>query len=134
MDAIDYEKYLDMAGYHLTDELAGNNDPSLGITTITNTGKVYVTGVARSSAAWVDGINVNDEITAIDTNKVTDAATLINGKKPGDKINISVIRDGLPLTLPVTLLKKTQIKYKIDTVAQPTEQQLLVRKKWLTLQ
>jgi predicted metalloprotease with PDZ domain len=90
--------------------------------------------VTRNSAAWIDGINVNDEITAIDTIKVTDAATMLNGKKPGDKINVSVIRDGLPQTLPVTLLMKSQIKYKIDTVAQPTEQQLLVRKKWLSLE
>lgn len=134
LDEIDFEKYLQLAGYHLTDELANNNDPSLGITTVTNAGKVYVTSVARNSAAWIDGINVNDEIIAVDTTKVTDAATMLNGKKPGDKINVAVIRDGLPQTLLVTLLKKTQLKYKIDTVAQPTEQQMLVRKKWLSLQ
>ncbi|HZX58877.1 MAG TPA: PDZ domain-containing protein [Mucilaginibacter sp.] len=130
---IDYDKYLGYAGYHLTDEFAGNNDPALGVATTTANGKVYVTGVSRNSTAWVDGINVNDEITAIDSAKVTDMTGVLNGKKPGDKINVSVLRDGLPLTLPVTLLKKTQVKFKIDTVAQPTGQQLLVRKKWLSL-
>jgi predicted metalloprotease with PDZ domain len=93
-----------------------------------------VTNVVRGTAAWIDGINVNDEITAINGNKVTDMSTVLNGKKPGDKINVSVIRDSLPLTLPVTLLKKTQIKYKIDTLASPTAKQLEVRKKWLRLQ
>jgi len=133
---IDYDKYLGYAGYHLADEFAGNNDPSLGVVTTAAAGKIYVTGVNRNSAAWVDGINVNDEITAIDSAKITDVAGMtgiLNGKKPGDKINVSVLRDGLPLTLPVTLLKKTQVKFKIDTVAQPTEQQLLVRRKWLSL-
>lgn len=130
---IDFEKYLGYAGYHLTDELAGNNDPALGVATSTSGGKTYVNGVTRNSAAWIDGINVNDEIIMIDSVKVTDMNTVLNGKKPGDKINVAVLRDGLPLTIPVTLLKKTQVKFKIDGVPKPTGQQLLVRKKWLSL-
>ena len=93
-----------------------------------------MSNVLRSGSAWVDGINVGDEIIAADSVKVTDINTILNGKKVGDKINIGVLRYGLPITLPVTLLKKTQVKYKIDSVAQPTEQQLLVRKKWLSIQ
>ncbi|MGZ3776125.1 MAG: M61 family metallopeptidase [Mucilaginibacter sp.] len=133
LDNIDFEKYLGYAGYHLTDELAGTNDPALGVATSNGGGKIFVNGVTRNSAAWVDGINVNDEIVAIDSLKVTDMSTVLNGKKPGDKINVAVLRDGLPLTIPVTLLKKTQVKYKIESVAQPTDQQLLVRKKWLSM-
>jgi predicted metalloprotease with PDZ domain len=92
-----------------------------------------VTNVIRGTAAWIDGINVNDEITAVDDNKVTDMTTLLNGKKPGDQIKVSVLRDGQPLDLPVTLLKKTQVKYRIDSLATPTPEQLEVRKKWLRL-
>lgn len=130
---IDYDKYLGYAGYHLTDELAGNNDPNLGIITTTNNGKIVVSNVIRGTAGWIDGINVNDELTAVDGNKLTDISTILNDKKPGDQITVSVLRDGLPLTLPVTLLKKTQIKYRIDSLAEPTKQQLEVRKKWLSL-
>jgi len=133
LDDLDYGHYLDYAGYHLVDELAGNNDPSLGITTATANGKVTVSNVLRGTAAWIDGINVGDEIIAIDSAKVTDMTGVLNGKKPGDKINVSVLRDGLPLTLPVTLLKKAQIKYRIESAAEPTEQQMIVRKKWLCL-
>jgi predicted metalloprotease with PDZ domain len=95
--------------------------------------KIMVTGVQRDGAGWIDGINVNDEITAIDGVKVTDMSVALKDKKPGDKITVSVLRDGLTLNLPVTLLKKTQVKYHIDSVEKPTEQQLLVRKKWLSL-
>ncbi len=130
---IDYDKYLGYAGYHLTDELAGNNDPNLGIVTVTNNGKITVSNISRGTAAWIDGINVNDEITAVDGNKVTDMATILNGKKPGDQITVSVLRDGLPLTLPVILLKKTQVKYRIESASEPTPRQLEVRKKWLRL-
>jgi predicted metalloprotease with PDZ domain len=133
VDDIDFDKYLGYAGYHLTDELAGNNDPALGIITSSGDGKIVITTVLRNSAAWIDGLNVNDEITAIDSAKVTDLSAALNGKKPGDKISVSVLRDGLPLTLTVTLLKKTQKKYHIGSVEQPTGQQLLVRKKWLSL-
>jgi predicted metalloprotease with PDZ domain len=133
LDDIDYDKYLGYAGYHLTDEFAGNNDPNLGIVTATANGKITVSAVIRGTAAWNDGVNVNDEITAIDGNKVTDMSTILTGKKVGDKMSIDVLRDGVPLNLPVTLLKKTQIKYRIDSLASPTAQQLEVRKKWLKL-
>jgi len=133
LDDVDYGKYLAYAGYQLKDELAGNNDPSLGIVTASANNKITISNVIRNSAAWIDGLNAGDEITAIDGNKITDMTTALNGKKPGDKISVSVLRDGLPLTISVTLLKKTQVKYSIVSIDSPTTQQLEVRKKWLRL-
>jgi predicted metalloprotease with PDZ domain len=134
LSPVDYSKYLGYAGYKITDELANNNEPTLGVTTGTTFNKkVIVTGVARGTSAYIDGINVNDEIAAIDDIPVTDATTLLDGKKAGDKISVSIIRDGLPITLPVTLLKNARVKYKIESVDSPGPQQLVVRKKWLSL-
>jgi len=130
---IDYDHYLGYAGYKATDELAATNDPSLGIGFANNNPKKIVSAVLRGGAGWIDGINVNDELTAIDGQPVTDVATMLSGKKPGDKISVSVTRDGLPLTLPVTLLRNNKVKYKIESLPSPTPQQLLVRKKWLKL-
>lgn len=87
----------------------------------------------RGGAGWIDGINVNDEIDAIDTIPVNDVATMLNGKKPGDKITVSIIRDGLPMKLPVTLLRNNRVKYKVEEIPNATPQQLLVRRKWLNL-
>jgi predicted metalloprotease with PDZ domain len=133
LSAIDYNKYLGYAGYKLTDESAASNDPSLRISIANVNGKKVVNAVARGGAGWIGGINVNDEITAIDTTQVTDEATMLNGKKPGDKVMVKVNRDGLPLTLPVTLLRNDRVKYKIDSLATASPQQLTVRKKWLNL-
>ncbi len=134
LDPVDYNKYLGYAGYKINDELADNNDAALGITTGTTAAKkIIVTGVIRGTAGYIDGINVGDEITAIDGNPVTDAANLIAGKKPGDKIEVAVSRDGQAITLPVTLLKSNRVKYKIVSLDNPTPQQLAVRKKWLSL-
>jgi len=130
---IDYNKYLGYAGYKITDEMAATNDPTLGIALANNNGKKIVTAVLRGSAGWIDGINVNDELTAIDGLPIADPATMLIGKKVGDKISITVSRDGLPITLPVTLLRNNRVKYKIEELPDATPQQLLVRKKWLKL-
>ncbi len=130
---IAYNSYLNYAGYKLTNVLAANNDPALGITTIPGTNRVIVATVVKGSAAWVDGMNVNDEITFIDGIQVIDTEGLLTGKKPGDKISVTLIRDGLTLTLPVTLLKSPRVKYKIEELPNVTPEQLVVRKKWLTL-
>jgi hypothetical protein len=58
---------------------------------------------------------------------------MLTGKKPGDKISVTVIRDGLPITLPVTLLRNDRVKYKIDPLPNASQEQLIVRKKWLNL-
>ncbi|MBB3055072.1 M61 family metallopeptidase [Mucilaginibacter gotjawali] len=130
---IDYNHYLGYAGYKVTDELVSTNDPTLGITFAANNPKKIISSVLRGSAAWIDGINVNDELTAVDGAPVTDAATILNGKKPGDKITVTVLRDGLPLTLPVTLLRNNKVNFKVEALPNPTPQQLVVQKKWLGL-
>ncbi|RYY36030.1 MAG: M61 family peptidase [Sphingobacteriaceae bacterium] len=132
VDAVEHAKYLGYAGYSITNELEGTNVPSLGIATAKGD-RVIVTTVARNGSAWVDGINVNDEITAIDGSPVTDLPGLINSKKVGDKINVTVVRDGKQLVLPVTLLKANRARYKIEPMDNATEKQLAVRKKWLKL-
>jgi predicted metalloprotease with PDZ domain len=130
---LDYNAYLAYAGYKLTDDLAQNNEPALGIVPLVGTNRIIVSAVVRGSAAWINGINVNDEIIAINGVQLTGADGMLDGKKPGDKISVTLIRDGLTLTLPVTLLKSPRVKYKIEELPNVTPQQLTVRKKWLTL-
>jgi predicted metalloprotease with PDZ domain len=130
---IDYNKYLGYAGYKITDTSANSNEPTFGINIATNNGKKIVVAVLRATAGWIDGINVNDELTAIDGAAITDVATMLNGKKTGDKIQVTVNRDGLPLTLPVTLLRNNKINYKVEALPNPTPEQLVVQKKWLGL-
>ena len=130
---VDYNKYLGYAGYQLTDEAAGTNEPSLGIMTANTGGKMLVTNVLRDGTAWVDGINVNDEIVSVDGTPVTDAGSILANKNVGDKLSITISRDGLSLVFHVTLLKNSLVKYKIETVVNPSAQQLKARSKWLKL-
>lgn len=133
LDVIDFGKYVGYAGYKLVDDMAAINDPTLGITITSNGSKKTVATVLRGSAGWIDGINVNDELVSIDSVAITDFNTMLTGKKPGDKIALVVNRDGLPLTLPVTLLRNDKVKYRLEELPDATPDQLLVRKKWLGL-
>lgn len=131
---LNYNKYLAYAGYKLVDDYAANNTPTLGITIVNTCGKLTVTGVMRDGAGWIDGINVNDEITAIDGATIPDVDKFITTtKKIGDKINVSVVRDGIKMILPVTLLKNPGVKYHIEDNGTPTADMLAVRKKWMHL-
>lgn len=130
LDAIDYNKYLGYAGYKLNDELASTNEPTLGV--FTNTRNI-ITTVLRNGAGWVDGLNVGDVITHIDDTPVTDLAAAIKSKKVGDKIVVTVSRDGQAYKIPVTLKRNDNVKYSITELPNATPQQLAVRKKWLQL-
>jgi predicted metalloprotease with PDZ domain len=126
---VNYDKYLAYAGYKLTDELAAANDPTLGV--FVNQRNI-ITTVLRGGPGWVDGLNVNDQITAIDDTPVSDLAA-IKGKKVGDKVVVTVSRDGQAYKIPVTLKRNDNVKYKITEVDSATPQQLAIRKKWLKL-
>ena len=131
---IDYNNYLAYAGCQMRDELAGTNSAELGITMIANTRRVIVASVLRGTAAWDDGINVNDEIITVDGHPVDSREPLFGNKKPGDKIVVKLVRDGIEKDIPVTLKPSTTVRFKIEQLANATPQQLAVRKKWMTLQ
>jgi predicted metalloprotease with PDZ domain len=132
---LDFNKYLEYAGYTLKDEYAGSNDPALGIGTSVNADKkIVVTTVLRDGAAWKDGLNVGDQLLAMDGKTLTDVKGLLNDKKTGDKVIFSITRDGLKKDIPVTLLRNTQVKYKIEALPNISAQQQTVKNKWLKLQ
>ena len=132
-DDIDYNKYLGYAGYQASDELAAVNEPYLGAASTNAGGKIIVTSVSRNNPAWIAGINAEDQVTAIDGNTVTSMQNALNDKKPGDKITVTVLRDGISMDMPVTLVRNPQVKYKISSLATVTPKQLMVRNKWLKL-
>ncbi len=133
VDNIDYDKYLGYAGYKAVDEYAGLEGPDLGIRMVLVNGKLRISGVLRGTSAWVDGLNVNDELASIDGVPATDPKTLMLNKRVGEKISVVVMRDGQMLTIPVTLLQNKQVKYHIESMSSLSPQQEVVRKKWLKL-
>lgn len=133
VDSIDYDKYLHYAGYKLVNTLANSNDAFLGLKGVPGNGRNAVGSIVRNGPAWVAGVSYNDEIIGVDGNNVPDIDKYIATKAPGDKINIAIMRDGIPVIIYVVLAKNPMVKYQIAELPNPTAEQLAVRKKWMKL-
>lgn len=138
---IDYNKYFNYAGLSLVDDAAKTNEPYLGANTTLKDGKIIVTSVLRQSPAWNSGLNVNDEILAINDvriNNVSDPRMsevnkFIASKKVGDKLEILVNRDGQLMNVQVTLDRNPSHKFRLVNLENASPAQLEVKKRWLSL-
>lgn len=140
VETIDYAKYLAYAGFRIIDEAAAGNEAFLGIAGSLREGKMYVTQVVRGSAAWSGGLNVNDEIVSVDDHQINKTTTgfaemlkYISEKRVGDKVRVSVNRDGLAKLIEVSLNRNPSLRYTITPVENASAAQLAVRKRWLKL-
>ncbi len=134
--SINFIEYLGHAGIYVKNDNAGRTEPYLGIGSALRDGKVVVTAVSRGSAAWKGGLNTNDEIIAIDNNRVsglTDIDKYIPSKKVGDVLIFVVSRDGMLHELEVTLQNTPNAKYRLEVDESATAEQMAVRKRWLHL-
>jgi predicted metalloprotease with PDZ domain len=131
---IDYNRYLSYAGLKLVDYNLNRNDPFLGAATSLVGGKVNVTGVVRGSSAYQYGLSVNDEILALDGQRVADDLNkLVATKKVGDKITLLINRAGNLQNLDIVLSKNSNGSFRIERVASPTAEQDALLKTWMKL-
>lgn len=131
--AAEYEKYFGYAGIKIKNENEGKNIPYLGVASKTIEGGVFISAVSRNSAAWVGGLNVNDQVISVDgypVEAVVERMPAITGKKVGDVVKLNIIRDGLEKTVSVTLKASPNLKLVAVLDDQATAAQLLVRKQW----
>lgn len=141
-EPINYNSYLGHAGLYLVDDNANRSLPTLGTATVVRDGKLIITAVQRGTAAWIDGLNVNDEIIAIDGYRITGAADsrgvtdlgrAISARKVGDKLKVTISRDGVMRDIDVTLTQNPGGRYRIEVDKDATAEQLAIREKWLSL-
>jgi len=130
----DYVTYFGYAGVKVTDVNAGKSIPYLGVASAKKEGKIMITSVSRNSAAWTDGINVNDEVISINDVPVEAAIErmpVITGSKVGDVLKVTLKRDGIVRDFKVTLKASPNIKLEaqIDPAATPAQKAVL--KKWM---
>lgn len=129
----EYAKYFAYAGIKVTNELEGKSSPYLGLTSKKTEGRMFISAVLRNSAAWVDGLNVNDELISIDGVPIEAAVErmpAITSKKVGDVVVIKVARDGQLKDFKVTLKNYHGIKLVGEIDDQASELQKKVRQRW----
>lgn len=144
-DDVDFEKYFAYAGINASSEIANPNKPYTGAALKVER-NVTVSGIDRNSTAWVQGLNVNDEILAVDGSSIADemrstkfssaglvleALPAIAKKQLGDVVLVTVRRDGIEKQISLTLKESPNIRIKAAYDDNATALQMSVRKMWM---
>lgn len=128
---IDYNKFFGYAGLKLVD--IGKDENYLGVRT---NDMEIVQSVEEGTSAYDGGINVNDEIIAINDNRVNNRNfdTIFNQYDIGDTLKFTVSRDGLIKEINVPLKKYHRYKYELEKIDNPTGKQQMIYNKWLSVE
>ncbi|HUH19925.1 M61 family metallopeptidase [Albibacterium sp.] len=131
---INYNKYLNNVGLELVNLLADHSIPEFGVRVSNH----KIMSVNRGSGAWDAGINVNDELIAVNGYRMDDMGKeldrILSNAKIGDKVHVIVSRDGIIKELDVILSASLKADYLIRPLATVTPEQSKLREIWLSLE
>ncbi len=105
----------------------------LGMTTRNDAGRLVVTQVRRGTPAYAAGLNVDDEILAINGFRVRadQLAARLDQYKPGDKVALLLARRDQLLTLDATFGAEPPRQWRLEVNPAATETQHQQRDRWL---
>lgn len=131
-EELDYTEALDWFGLRFA-ETPANHKPFLGVTTKNDAGRTVITVITRDTPGYHSGLNVDDEILAIDNLRVrADSLAIRLGLySPGDTIQILVARRDQLLTIPVQLASEPRRVWQLETLPQATGDQRHRLATWL---
>ncbi len=127
---LDMNRYLNYAGLELVDQTRTLAQPYLGV--VMETGN-KIKNVSRGSSAWNAGLNVNDEILAINGERVDDVLERVSEAKVNEKLIFMINRDGVIQNIEIMINAAPNKSWKIKQMDRPTQQQKAVLEKWLSL-
>ncbi|MBO0935971.1 M61 family metallopeptidase [Fibrella sp. HMF5335] len=136
---LNYNAYFEPVGLRLvnaaeTPEARQQQGGFLGATARTNpaTNRATITSVRRGSAAELGGLNVGDEVLAIDGATLTEDLTkTLAGRKAGERLKMSVNRGGISREFTVQLTESPLLGYRLEPLANASEKQKALYNKWL---
>jgi len=133
---LDYQEALDTLGLRFRSVAVPADRPGkpwLGINTRNDAGRLVVSQVRRDTPAIAAGLNVDDEILAIDDYRVR-ADRLDNRLeqyKPGDKVTLLVARREQLLRLELTLGTEPARAWRLEATPSASDAQQSSRGRWL---
>lgn len=106
----------------------------LGAGTEVREGRLVVTQVRRGTPAWAAGLNVEDELLAVDEYRVPprDLDERLKRYRPGDESTLLVARRERLLRLPVTFGQEPDKKWYPRPADDATAEQEARRQRWLS--
>jgi len=135
-DEVNYDEALDWLGlrFRPVDPLvSGPGKAWLGATTKNDGGRLVVTQVRRGTPALQAGVNVDDEILAIDDFRIRAEALdrRLEQYAPGRAVTLLVARRDELLRLPVTLGREPADTWRVEPKPDATPEQQAHRKTWI---
>ena len=124
-DELDYTEALDYYGLRFRPVDMRNARAYIGGGTRNDAGRLVITSVRRGTPGIDAGLNVDDEIIAIDDVRVRadGLAARLDQYKPGDKISVLVARRDRLIKLDVTLGPEPGRTWRLEPVATATAEQ-----------
>ena len=129
----DYAKYLKCAGLAIDLDPKPAAQPWFGASTQDRNGKAVVSVVEAGSPAALAGMSAEDEILAIDGERVTprSLAEALKVRKDGVRIKVLYARRGRTEETEVVLGTKSEPSYRITLLGDPTPAQKALLDAWL---
>ncbi|TDS17159.1 M61 family metallopeptidase [Sphingobacterium paludis] len=134
---LDYNRFFREVGFELIDLNQDSQELSLGIRIVEQDGRLFIKNVERSSGAWDAGLNVNDELIAINGNRLDSAGkeldfALAQGQYE-DIVDLLIARDGRIRTIHTPLRYCRKQLWSIQPRIDATEQQKERGRIWLSV-
>jgi predicted metalloprotease with PDZ domain len=124
------ESYFELIGIDTKEEK--RNEIHLGLTTSWKEGQLRITELDKNYGAYQSGLNVNDEIIAIDGFRATkDFTKIYEHKKINDYIDVLISRQGIIKTYKTTLTPNRQRNVSFAVAEKKSPKQTALLNKWL---
>jgi len=109
---VDFKRFFKGVGLTIVNGVKSPS-PFLGVRTRNSGGKLIVTSVTAGSAAERDGISVNDELIAINGNRLDKSSFdyLLKGFETGDTFELTLSRDNLIMEYTIKMGENQRDKY-----------------------
>ena len=126
-----YAETLHLAGLKLDTTKAGDA-AYMGIEINESNGRFLIRRVVENSPAWTAGINVHDELIALDGFRVTQFPPIyLKERRAGDRIIATVSRTGILQDISLTLGSPPESILGLSRVENPSDDQKLIYQTWL---
>jgi predicted metalloprotease with PDZ domain len=123
----DYKNLFNEFGFTWSNTNEGKSIPYLGFTAVA--GKII--SVYRGASAYMNGLNVGDEIVSVNKANFEGLDKLLADKKVGDTILFTVKRDGLERRFVVPVQQSPLLAFSLTDQKTLNENQKKLRLKWL---